>query len=78
MTDELRDELKENVQEDEQTEDAAGDMESADELEQKLLDAMRSLRRKNKMVEEYLDNLAQSSDKPPASTNQPQSEPSSG
>ena len=36
---------------------------SADELEEELLDAMRSLRRKNKKVEEYLDGLARSAEK---------------
>lgn len=78
MDDELRDGPDENVQEDGQIEEAPGDTKSADELEQKLLDAMRSLTRKNKMVEEYLDNLAQTGDKPSASTNQTQSGASSG
>lgn len=35
-----------------------------DELEQELLDAMKSLRRKNKKVEEYLDGLARAVEKP--------------
>jgi len=74
----MNDELDGNVLEDEQKEDADGEMESADELEQKLLDAMRSLTRKNKMVEEYLENLAETGEKQPAGSDQPQNEASSG
>jgi hypothetical protein len=41
------------------------DEQQADEVEQELLDAMRSLSRKNKKIEEYLDGLARSAQKPP-------------
>ena len=36
-----------------------------DKLEKELLDAMRTLRRKNKTVEEYLDGIARTTEKPP-------------
>ena len=36
----------------------------ADEIEKELLDAMRDLRRKNKKVEEYLDGIARTAEKP--------------
>jgi hypothetical protein len=39
-----------------------------DEIEQELLDAMKSLRRTNKKVEEYLDGLAGDAQKPPPET----------
>ena len=42
----------------------AAEKQEADELEKELLDAMRSLRRKNKSIEEYLDNLARAGEKP--------------
>ena len=58
------DDIQEETQEDEQ---------NVDELEQKLLDAVRSLSRKNKMVEEYLDNLGKIATKPAANTEPPAS-----
>jgi hypothetical protein len=38
---------------------------NADELENELLDAMRDLGSKNRKIEEYLDSLARTSEKPP-------------
>lgn len=60
--------MTEDVREEEQPRD-----ESVDALEQKLLDAVRALNRKNKMVEEYLDNLSRSGEKPPAQPEPPKS-----
>ena len=37
---------------------------ATDELEQKLIDAMKDLGRKNRKVEEYLDGIARSAEKP--------------
>ena len=44
----------------------------ADEIEQELLDAMKSLRRTNKNVEEYLDGLARDVQKPDPEAAQPE------
>jgi hypothetical protein len=44
---------------------------SADELEQQLLDAMRSLSRKSRKVEEYLDGLARATEKPQQEKTEP-------
>ena len=41
------------------------DDQDPDKIEKELLDAMKSLRRKNKNVEEYLDGLARATEKPP-------------
>ena len=43
--------------------ESRAEKQSADELEDELLDAMRSLRRKNRKIEEYLDGLARSTEK---------------
>lgn len=56
--------MTENLPDEPVAEEQNAEEQSADELEQKLLDAMRSLRRKNKNVEEYLDGLARTTDKP--------------
>jgi hypothetical protein len=46
---------------------------SADELEQQLLDAMRNLSRKSKKVEEYLEGLARTAEKPQQEKSEPPS-----
>lgn len=40
------------------------DEQDTDELEKKLIDAMKDLGRKNRKVEEYLDGIARSAEKP--------------
>jgi hypothetical protein len=67
MTEKLPDE----PEAEEQTADEAEEQ-AVDELEQELLDAMRDLRRKNKNVEDYLDGLARSAEKPPEQENEEQ------
>ena len=62
----MPEDLDEGVQEEAQPEE-----QNVDELEQRLLDAMRSLSRKNKMVEEYLDNLGRTAAKPPVNPEAP-------
>lgn len=44
--------------------DADADERDVDEVEKELLDAMRTLSRKNKNIEEYLDGLARTPEKP--------------
>ena len=44
----------------------------ADEIEKELLDAMRKLTRKNKSIEEYLDGLTRSPEKPAEDGNEAQ------
>ncbi len=56
--------MTENLPDEPGAEEQNEDEQSADELEKELLDAMRSLRRKNKKVEEYLDGLARTAEKP--------------
>lgn len=56
--------MTENLPDEPTSEEQNEEEQSADELEQKLLDAMRSLRRKNKKVEEYLDGLSRTAEKP--------------
>jgi hypothetical protein len=56
--------MTENLPDEPGAEEQNADEQNADELEQELLDAMRSLRRKNKKVEEYLDGLARTVEKP--------------
>jgi hypothetical protein len=65
MTENPPEELQEDPQEPQE------DEQSVDELEQKLIDAVRSLNRKNKMVEEYLDSLGKPADKPAANPEPP-------
>lgn len=45
-----------------------------DEIEKELLDAMRKLSRKNKSIEEYLDGLARTPEKPAEEENETQKE----
>lgn len=47
----------------EQPDASATEDQDVGEIEQELLDAMKSLRRKNKKVEEYLDGLARDVEK---------------
>ena len=47
----------------------------ADGIEQELLDAMKSLRRTNKKVEQYLDGLARDTQKPDQEAAQPETAP---
>ena len=46
-------------------EETNAEEQKTDELEKELLDAMRDLGRKNKKIEEYLDGLTRTSEKPP-------------
>ena len=45
-----------------------------DEIEKELLDAMRHLRRKNRKVEEYLDGIARTTEKPAEENSGPPAE----
>ena len=53
---------------DHETEDLEQDEQDKDELEQKLIDAMKDLGRKNRKIEEYLDGIARSAEKPAEET----------
>ena len=70
-------ETQESQEADEASEDEASEIEGeddldADEIEQELLDAMKKLRRTNKNVEEYLDDIAREAEKPaPEQTDTP-------
>jgi len=68
--------LREDPQPDGQdiTEEQDAGEQDIDELEQKLLDAVRALSRKTKRVEEYLDSLGRKTEKPadePAANSEP-------
>jgi hypothetical protein len=52
-------------------EEPATEEQEAEKLEKELLDAMRNLRRKNKNIEEYLDNLARAGEKPAEEAEKP-------
>jgi predicted nucleic acid-binding Zn-ribbon protein len=60
----IENEPEEQEKDELETDDLEPEEQATDELEQKLTDAMKDLGRKNRKVEEYLDGLARSVEKP--------------
>ncbi len=77
MNENLPDEPSEEERDTDETEEQDADEaeeQDVDEIEKELLDAMRDLRRKNKKVEEYLEGIARTTEKPAEENSGPPAE----